>query len=325
MNGASKSLLSFLEAPVVIGDPDGRAAYVNPAFAKCFGVTADGAIGQLLAALFDGGVREAVLVAVAQACEHGETVRFRLRHAGIGYAAVASPIVAEDARVGVVIVLVQTSTTDERLLSLQHEIHEPLDDLLRVLDEVLEQSGGSRSLHYRELVEEGLRAIERVRKWSEELQNLLAGRLAPTAVAVTFDPARVVRDATSRVAGDFAAQGIELEARVPESLPAVVGDAGRVELLLVRLLRSRLRDEMDIPAVTISARTLGRGESDAIVLALVDAPGRDPSSMVDPGETESEILEALVEELGGELRTTADPLVGRTTALRIDIAPRSGC
>lgn len=26
------SLLSFLDAPVVVGDPDGRAAYVNPAF-----------------------------------------------------------------------------------------------------------------------------------------------------------------------------------------------------------------------------------------------------------------------------------------------------
>jgi hypothetical protein len=26
------SLLSFLDAPVLVGDPEGRAAYVNPAF-----------------------------------------------------------------------------------------------------------------------------------------------------------------------------------------------------------------------------------------------------------------------------------------------------
>jgi PAS domain-containing protein len=100
MAPGAPSLLSFLEAPVLVGDPDGRAAYVNPAFEARFGVTAEGVTGQPLAVLFDGGLREAMLRAVAEACERGTTARFHLRHAGVGYAAVASPIVAEDARVG---------------------------------------------------------------------------------------------------------------------------------------------------------------------------------------------------------------------------------
>jgi len=36
------SLLSFLDAPVVVGDPDGRAAYVNPTFETRFAVSAEG-------------------------------------------------------------------------------------------------------------------------------------------------------------------------------------------------------------------------------------------------------------------------------------------
>ena len=46
MNRAERSLLSFLDAPVVVGDPDGRAVYVNPAFEARFGVAAEGVTGQ---------------------------------------------------------------------------------------------------------------------------------------------------------------------------------------------------------------------------------------------------------------------------------------
>ena len=37
VNRAERSLLSFLDAPVVVGDPEGRAVYVNPAFEARFG------------------------------------------------------------------------------------------------------------------------------------------------------------------------------------------------------------------------------------------------------------------------------------------------
>ena len=37
------SLLTFLEAPVVVGDPEGRAIYVNPCFERRFSLA-----GQLI-------------------------------------------------------------------------------------------------------------------------------------------------------------------------------------------------------------------------------------------------------------------------------------
>ena len=43
MTGAEQSLLSFLDAPVIVGDPEGRAVYVNPAFQSRFGITAEAA------------------------------------------------------------------------------------------------------------------------------------------------------------------------------------------------------------------------------------------------------------------------------------------
>ena len=73
MNGADRSLLSFIDAPVVVGDPDGHAVYVNPAFESRFDIAADRALGRPLAELFEGGGREAVLAA-------SEDLRTRREH-----------------------------------------------------------------------------------------------------------------------------------------------------------------------------------------------------------------------------------------------------
>ena len=43
----------------------------------------------------------------------------------------------------------------------------------------------------------------------------------------------------------------------------------------------------------------------------------DPRAIEDPTESEPEEVQQIVCELGGDLRTTADALVGRTTAIRL--------
>ena len=105
MAEGARSLMDFVGAPVVVGDPDGRAVYINPAFESHFGISRVAATGQPLASLFEGGGREAVLRAVAEVCAGGETVRIYLKENEVRYMATASPIVAEQGRVGVVILL----------------------------------------------------------------------------------------------------------------------------------------------------------------------------------------------------------------------------
>ena len=319
MSIGSVSLLTFLDAPVVVGDPEGRTAYVNPAFAARFRASRDDATGQPLSALFEGGVREAVLRAVVECCEQGRTVRFRLRHGGVGYAAVASPIVAQDARVGVVILLLESSAVEERLIALQREISEPVGELRRVLDELLEQTGGRRDEGYRALIEDGARALGRVQKWSDELATLIAGPPAAARPETSFDALRVVQETAARVRGEFAARGIELEVLVPAQLPRVRGDGSRVELALVRLLQERLSTAGESPAVTLTARPVGRGDARSIVISVCDAPGADGRAMADPTGTIPAIVTEIVRELGGEIRTVADPLIGRTTAIRLAV------
>jgi len=319
MSIGSLSLLTFLDAPVVVGDPEGRTAYVNPAFAARFRANRDDATGQPLSVLFEGGVREAVLRAVVECCEQGRTVRFRLRHGGVAYAAVASPIVAEDARVGVVILLVESSAAEERLIALQRELAEPVGELRRVLDELLEQTGGRRDERYRALLEDGNRALTRVRKWCDELATLVAGPPATPRAEPSFDALRVVHDAAARMRGDFSALGIELEVLVPAQLPRVRGDGSRVEMALVRLLQERLSTARESRCVTLAARPVGRGDARSIVLSICDAPAADGHAVQGPPAPVPAIVMEIVRELGGEIRTAADPLMGRTTAIRLDV------
>jgi nitrogen-specific signal transduction histidine kinase len=318
---STASLLTFLDAPVVVGDPDGRTAYVNPAFAARFGVAGEDATGQPLSALFEGGVREAVLRAVVECCEQGRSVRFRVRHGGVGYAAVASPITAESARVGVVILLAESSAVEERLLGLQREISEPVGELRRVLDELLDQTGGRRDERYRTLLEDGNRALARVQKWCDELAALAAGQPATAAGSdASFDVVRLLQEVTARVRTEFATRGAELEVLAPSRLPRVRGDGTRVERALVRLLRDRLSEAGESPTITLAARPVGRGEARSIVISVSDNPAARgaPAAVAQP--IPSGVLE-IVQALGGEIRTSADPLLGRTTAIRLDVMP----
>ena len=176
MTAGTVSLLDFLDAPVLIGDPDSRVVYANPAFESCSGISAADAKGQPLAGLFEGGGREAVLRAVAGVFEMGESVRFRLRVNEVGYAALASSIKSNEKSVGVVILLSEELVNDPRVLALHREIHEPLDEITRCLAELSEATGGLRSSRYRQVLDDGARALGAVRKHAEEIQNILDGK-----------------------------------------------------------------------------------------------------------------------------------------------------
>jgi len=323
MSGASRSLLSYLDAPVVVGDPDGSAAYVNLAFESKFSVSLESVIGEPLSNLFEGGAREAVLCSVAEACDQGKTVRFRIRQGGMGFGVIASPIVAEDERVGVVLLLVESAATDERFLALYREIAEPLDGLTRLLDEMLEQTGGRRSERYRSSIEQSIKALARVRNWTNELRRLHSGQPASQAVAVRFDAVAILRDAAARVKSEFSNRGVSLELLVPAQLPAVQGDAGRLELALMHLLRERLARAQRSSTVTLAARSAGRDSAASVVISIVgsgESSGDPVSALGEEGASEPGIAAELLRETGAEVRTTDAPLGGRMTAIRLSVA-----
>lgn len=314
---SSSTLLAFLEAPVVVGDPDGRVAYVNPAFESVFGVEAEAANGQSLAGLFEGGMREAVLRAVADVCQGGVTTRFRVRHQGVGYGGLASPIVAQDARVGFVILLVANASEDERVHSVQRQIFEPVDELVRVFDDLASHLPLQRVPKARALVEDGLRALSKLRKRNEELSALLAGKPAPPR-PTTFDPASVLASLTTSLGPGFEVAGARLQVHVPTQLPLVRGDAERFEEALRTLLDLRAAECTDGSVVSVRARAMEREGIPSVVVAVLDVHRGDGGDEAARTTPVPDSVRRIVHEFGGDLRTTADPTSGRTTAIRLN-------
>lgn len=314
MSRPDRSLLAFLDAPVVVGDPDGRVVYVNPAFEARFGIPAEAAAGMPLAEILEGGGREALLRAAAESCERGRSVRFALRDRGVGFSAVASPIVAEGARVGVVILLQPDLERVERLRAIQREIADPIDEIQATLDSLLEQTGGRRSQRHRGLLDDGLRAVARLRKWADELRDILAGGEAPPALQRAFDAGEVLRHVLRRLASRVSA-GFAFELLVPASLPRARGDGEKLETLLLRMLSNRLDAAVPPAAITLGARRYGRGAGLILSLAERFAPGQGPAPLADAA-----LEESWVAACGARLHVASDPLVGRASVIAFPLA-----
>ena len=125
------SLLGHLDTPILVGDPEGHVVYANPSFRKRFCPTGGDPTGTALASVFGGGAREAVLKVTAEVLQRGQAARLQIREGGVGYVGLASPIEAEDDRVGVVMVMLEEQSNEDHLAGLAEELADPIGEALR--------------------------------------------------------------------------------------------------------------------------------------------------------------------------------------------------
>jgi nitrogen-specific signal transduction histidine kinase len=317
--GAERTLLSFLDAPVVVGDPDGCAVYVNPAFEARFTRAVEGVPGIPLAELFEGGAREAVLRAVVSACRQGESVRFRLREGSVGFSAVASPIEAQGEQVGVVILLKEEVEGVERILTLHRQMEQPLDELAHALESLHEQLRDARP---RALADDALRALGRVRKAADEVHGVLTGapgrsaEAAPARAVRRFDAGALLHRVAGRMARAFEAGQTRLEVVAKPALPPLACDEHRLEALLQRLLEARLAQQPPPAHVLLGARQIGTGSASALVISLCELGRADFGARF----TDAPVAREEAAALAAELRGVAHPRLGRATLLRLRVA-----
>ena len=312
MNAAGASLLDFLDEPVLVGDPEGRVIYANPAFEESFEF-GPSARGMSFAQLFEGGGREAFLQAVAQVCETGETVRFRLREEGRGYIGVASPIEADTDRVGVIIALSDEPFSLQRLLGLQRDIDEPLAEAVGALEELRERIGGPGSRHVREAIEGALRSAERARKAAVDLRALLTAQNAPATKGQRVDATRAVRSVANRARGECARAGVELDLLAPRSLPPVEGDARHLETVLLRMVRDRVAQCDAGERIVLSLRAARVQGEECAVVALI-AP-----SLPETGPGLRRVRDSIA-ALGGFRHACVQSASGRATVIPLPFA-----
>ncbi len=312
-NAEDISLLAHLQTPILVGDPDGCIVYANPSFRSRFCQAGKDPMGQPLAMVFGGGAREVVLRATAEVLELGQSARLQIREGDYGYTGLASPIEAENDRVGVVMVLLEEQSNEDYLTGLADEIGEPIMEAMHAL-QGLSQSLGSRLGNDQQAIfERGLRSIETAQKWLRELQVAIRGGKPQQG---RFDVTNSIMRVAERVKNDTEMK-VDLEVLMPPNLPRVSGTTVVFERLLTQLVRQRIGEAKSDEPLTILARTLGGERPRGVLVSLVDIP--DSSRRNATGHPPEAVQQGMA-SMGGEVICVEDSSAGRVTLMRLAVA-----
>ncbi len=307
------SLLGHLDTPILVGDPEGHVVYANPSFRKRFCATGEDPTGQALANVFGGGARETVLKVTAEVLQRGQAARLQIREGGVGYMGLASPIEAEDDRVGVVMVMLEEQSNEDHLSGLVEELAEPITDALRGISRVLDAPAAALAEDQRALLERSLHSIETAQKWIRELQLAIRGGKTQQG---RFDVAASVLRTVERVRSEAEGE-IALEVLMPPNLPRVAGAAVVFERALLQLVRRRLAEAVPGRPITLLARGLGGEPARGVIVSVTDFP--DVHRRDNSGHPPEAVQQAIL-AMGGEIASVEDSVLGRVTSLRLGAA-----
>ena len=307
------SLLGHLDAPILVGDPEGCVVYANQSFRDHFCGHDEDPVGDPLAMVFEGGAREAVLMATAEVLQRGQAARLKVREGGNAYTGLCSPIEAEDDRVGVVMVMLEEQSNDEHLTGLAEEIGEPIAEALQSMHQLSEKLTGTLLDDQQRLLENALRQMKTAQKWLRELSVALRGGKAQQG---RLDVANLVLRVSERVAQDVPSN-IDLEVLMPPNLPRASGSTVVFERVLSQLLRQRIYESKTGQPITILVRAIGSDQAKGVLVSVVDVP--DGARRGRTGHP-PEALKHAISQMGGEVICVEDAKLGRVTSMRLSVA-----
>lgn len=318
--GDAGSLLTFLEAAVLVSDPEGRGVYANPAFERCFEISATKIGGHPLTSIFEGGAREAVLNAVARSCTETGRVRFFVRHGQVGYSATASPIESGGKRVGVLLLFDEETASKENMLGLHRRLRSVVGELTDCLDELRKGEGRYESRQGGAGAgERSGRALGRLRTLCDDLIAIAEGaensEISGRSMA---EPENLIREVLSTVSEDAVFARIHLEVEASAALPSVPGDADLLCAGLVDLLLDRFANLPPKAWLTLAVREVRGPHSESILqFSIVEEYSQE--FIPEDDDRLPLAITDVIRSLGGQIRITANPLGGRKTLLLIPV------
>ncbi len=315
LQGESRSLLTFLEAAVLVADPEGRAVYTNPAFTRAFEIQAEGVQGAPLTDLFEGGAREAVLTALARSCAESGRVRFFIRHGQVGYTATASPIESDGARVGVLLLFNEEVASEESLLAFHRKLEAAVDDITECFSGLRKAGGHHADASQQRFLEAGGRALDRLELLADELLQLSnATGQKNGAARGAVDAGNLVREAVATVADDAELARVHLELEVKGNLPPYLGNADQLSAAIVELLLDRFAQIPPKAWLTLRVKSSLRT---SLSISLYEEYPQE--LLPDDGGELPHAVSAAITSLGGKIHVSANPLGGRQTTLSLPV------
>jgi hypothetical protein len=146
-----------------------------------------------------------------------------------------------------------------------------------------------------------------------------AAAKAPGAAAASrsTEPSALLHRVAARAERAEGAAGRPIDVVAAPGLPVLPGDPRRIESLLLRLLEARLTPEATLERLVLTARSARDAVGLALLLSVCELGAIAPAdALPDPPHLREEAA-----ALGAELRAFSHAPLGRTTLIRLRLAP----
>lgn len=149
-----------------------------------------------------------------------------------------------------------TRSKDEFLAKISHELRNPLNGILGWTQLLASPATDPDELRRGiGLIDTSARTLARLVDDLLDLSRILAGKLALALAPTRLEP--VILSACEEIRPAAAARGVELDCRIAEPLPAVLGDATRLRQVLLNLLSNGVKFSRRGGHVTLDAAPEG--------------------------------------------------------------------
>jgi signal transduction histidine kinase len=252
----SRTVLAFLDEPVLITDPKGVLVYLNPRGEVDFGIEMRLAVGRSINEVLPDGIAKSLIKGLGRMEKNSAALRFSITESTQKYSAHLSPILKEQKLTGVVIFLRPEldqdiiSRLNQSLFStLVDEIYQPLNKLTIIFSREMDEKKAGQPFFQdsQELIKQTISGINNLIDNSPVLMGEI--RLAKSK----FQPSILLKLARRSFTERAKQSGLYLLRLDHKDLPELVGDQAKLNRVLVIFLDHIMTQAAPGEIVSISA------------------------------------------------------------------------
>ncbi len=285
-----KTVLTYLETPIIIGDTNNKLIYLNPAGEEMFQRKVMELVGKELKELFSSDNWEKVLAAVTQVRKQRGSFRIGIEEGSRYFKTSISPIIGDDGGfIGYVISLLDITGDREadqakaNLTSmLLNQLRGPLLNITNTFSELKSKALSEIKEKAGDLIEEGLQNSQQVMRLVDDL--LASSEAEPGRLKIKqeeLDISQIIKDSVRGMEPFAKREGVALEWTIPADLPKVSGDQEKLAYALISLLSFSLDHTPAKGVIAVSGKSGQKkdGRRPLIITVSDTGEGVDPEGL----------------------------------------------